>query len=52
MLAVPVCIYVLSLSNCFDCTDWEMFYQMCTSFTLTWVPKGLGAAYAADRVWK
>ena len=32
MLAVPVCIYVLSLSTCFDCTDWEMFDQMCTSF--------------------
>ena len=29
-----------------------IFIHCSASFTLTWVPKGLGATYAADRVWK
>ena len=29
-----------------------IFIHCSASFTFTWVPKGLGAAYAADRVWK
>ena len=29
-----------------------IFIHCLASFTFTWVPKGLGAAYAADRVWK
>ena len=29
-----------------------IFIHCSASFTFTWVPKGLGAAYAADRVWE
>ena len=29
-----------------------IFIHCSASFTLTWVPKGMGAAYTADRVWK